>query len=207
MRIALDFDGVLSDCGSLKSEHAKRMYGVDIPPERFKKELVVKELAGGAGLLTMAEYQALQDEVYGNPEVGMTMKPVEGMKLYVPRLLDEGHHLHIVTSRSGPMLDIAAEWAKLHGLDVGFTGVGHGKSKAAALEGFDLYADDDLDKLEPVVDVVPHRFLFTWGYNLHLDAADVARRVADWHELYGAIQAVQAEAPSAGENAEEEALF
>ena len=41
MKIGLDFDGVISDCGKLKSDSAKKLYGVDIPSAKFKKEIVV----------------------------------------------------------------------------------------------------------------------------------------------------------------------
>ena len=59
MKIGLDFDGVISDCGDLKSKGAKILYGVDIPPEKFKKELVV-----GQGILTLEQYANLQKQIY-----------------------------------------------------------------------------------------------------------------------------------------------
>lgn len=190
MRIALDFDGVLADCGSLKSKHAKEMFDVDISPERFKRELVVKELGGDKAELTMAQYRELQGVIYGTHEVGLTIEPVPGMKSHLAQLLDEGHYLHVVTSRDGIQLEIAKEWARNHDIDIGFTGVGYGVSKAKAAKGFDLYIDDDLDKLEPLIEVVPHRYLFSWGYNSHLDETDIAVRVESWEEFYGHIQNV-----------------
>jgi len=194
MRIALDFDGVLSDCGALKSAQAKRLYGVDIPSERFKKELVVKDLVGeDEGILTMAEYRVLQEAVYSDFDVGLTMQPVSGMLEYLPRLLNEGHEIRIVTSRDGVRLDVAKAWAEKHALELEFTGVGYGKSKAPATEGFDLVVDDDLEKLEPLVGVVRHRYLFGWGYNAHVDIGDVAIRVNSWEELYSIIQQTHAE--------------
>jgi len=36
MKIGLDFDGVISDCGKLKSDGAKKLYGFDIPSAKFK---------------------------------------------------------------------------------------------------------------------------------------------------------------------------
>ncbi|MEK7660150.1 MAG: hypothetical protein AAB343_03020 [Patescibacteria group bacterium] len=47
MKIGIDFDGVVADCGRLKTLGAKELYGVDIAPEKFKKEIVV-----GEGILT-----------------------------------------------------------------------------------------------------------------------------------------------------------
>lgn len=194
MRIALDFDGVLSDCGALKTQQAKRLFGLDIPTERFKKELVVKELAGEEdGVLTLAEYRKLQDVIYNDPEVGLTMQPVSGMLEYLPRLLNEEHEVRIVTSRDGPKLDIAKAWTANHALELEFTGVGYGKSKASAVTGFDMFVDDDLDKIEPLISIVRHRFLFSWGYNAHVDVGDVAERIGSWEDLYLAIQEIYAE--------------
>lgn len=194
MRIALDFDGVLSDCGALKAIHTKRMFGLDIPCELFKKELVVKELAGEEhGLLTLAEYRELQKAIYCDMEVGLTMEPVESMLEFLPRLINEGHELRVVTSRHGDSLEIAIAWAEKQGLALEFTGVGYGKSKAPATAGFDLFVDDDLDKIEPLIDIVPHRYLFGWGYNEHVDEGDVAKRIEGWEELYLAVQEIHAE--------------
>lgn len=194
MRIALDFDGVLSDCGALKAVHAKRMFGFDIPVEQFKKELVVKELVGEEkGILTLAEYKALKTEIYTNMEIGLTMKPVEGMLEFLPRLINEGHEIRVITSRHGETLEVAMAWTEKQGLSLEFTGVGCGKSKAPATVGFDLFVDDDLDKIEPLMDTVPHRFLFGWGYNEHIEEGDVAKRIESWEELYLAVQEIHAE--------------
>lgn len=185
MRIGLDFDGVISDCGDLKCKAAKRMYGVDIPSSRFKKELVV-----GGGILTYEQYRQLQDTIYGTREYGMLMEPVTGVIEGIGRLRQDGHELRVITSRDGEMLDVAREWATRRGLSIEFTGVGHGASKAGAAEGLDLYVDDDLDKLEPLVGIVPHRVLFSWGYNAHIDVRNVASRVASWEELVGKVTAL-----------------
>lgn len=182
MRIGLDFDGVISDCGDLKCKAAKRMYGVDIPSARFKKELVV-----GTGILTYEQYRQLQDTIYGTREYGMLMEPVTGVIEGIGRLRGDGHDVRVITSRDGEMLQVAKEWAERKGLSLDITGVGHGASKAGAAAGLDLYVDDDFDKLEPLVGVVPHRVLFSWGYNEHVDAGDVAVRVSSWEELVGKV--------------------
>jgi len=190
MRIALDFDGVLADCCSLKSRHAKEMFDVNISPECFKKELVVKEIAGDKAELTLKQYRELQEVIYGTREVGLTIEPVPNMQGHLSKLLDEGHYLHVVTSRVGIQLEIAEEWAREKGIEIGFTGVGYGVSKAKATKGFDLYIDDDLDKLEPLVEIVPHRYLFSWGYNEHMDETDIAVRVGSWEDFYHHVRMV-----------------
>lgn len=184
MKIGLDFDGVISDCGRLKSDGAKKLYGVDIPAAKFKKEIVV-----GEKHLTAEQYRNLQRIIYGTREIGFLMKPVDGVLYYLPRLVAGGHTVLIVTSRGEVELQIAREWSVSHGLQLEFVGVGYNNSKAEAAAGLDFYVDDDLDKLEPLVGVVPHRFLFSWGYNAHVDVGTIAKRVASWEELHRIIQA------------------
>ncbi len=183
MKIGLDFDGVISDRGKLKSDGAKKLYGVDIPPAKFKKEIVV-----GEKHLTAEQYRELQKVIYGTREIGFLMEPVDGALNYLPRLIADGHTVLIITSRGKVELEIAKEWSIRQGLQLDFVGVGYGNSKAEAATGLDLYVDDDLDKLEPLVNVVPHRFLFSWGYNTHIDVGTTARRIASWGELHRTIQ-------------------
>ena len=183
MKIGLDFDGVISNCGKLKSDGAKNLYGVDIPSAKFKKEIVV-----GEGLLTAEQYRELQKVIYGTREMGFLMEPVDGALDYLPCLLANGHTILVITSRGEVQLEIAKEWCIRQGLQLDFVGVGYGNSKAGAAAGLDLYVDDDLDKLEPLVSVVPHLLLFSWGYNIHIKVDSVAKRVASWGELYHTIQ-------------------
>ena len=184
VNIGLDFDGVISDCGRLKSEGAERLYGITIPPEKFKKEIVV-----GEGHLTLDEYRELQRIIYGTREYGLLMEPVEGALLYIPRLVQDGHSVTVITSRGPTELEIAKEWSAREGFTLELIGVGGDVSKAdaATKADLDVYADDDLDKLEPLVGIVRNRFLFSWGYNAHIDVRNVATRVASWEDLYEAI--------------------
>src|SRR3989338_259968 len=117
MKIGLDFDGVISDCGTLKSEGAKLLYGVEIPSERFKLELVVD-----AGILTLEQYRNLQREIYDNRTIALTMVPVDGVLEFLPKLQQEGHDLKIVTSRGESESQIAREWLKMKGLDLHLVG-------------------------------------------------------------------------------------
>lgn len=188
MKIGLDFDGVIADCGKLKHDGAKKFYGVDIPPAKFKKEIVV-----GEKYLTAEQYRELQRIIYRTRETGLLVESVDGALHYVPRLVIEGNAVLIITSRNREVkLEIAKEWFahQFQGLPLDFISVGPHNSKARAAAGLDLYVDDDLGKLALLVGVVPHRFLFSWGYNASIDAGSIARRVASWEELYHAIQAL-----------------
>lgn len=174
-----------SDCGKLKSEGARKLYGMEIPSELFKKELVV-----GSGRLSAEQYRKLQRVIYGTREVGLLMQPVDGMLLYLPKFLEDGDTVVVVTSRDEAELEIAKEWCGNHGLSLEFVGVGYGGNKAQAVTGLDVYVDDDLDKLEPFVGVVPQLFLFSWGYNQHVNEAGIATRVSSWSDLYARIRAL-----------------
>jgi len=182
MKIGLDFDGVISDCGKLKSDGAKKLYGVDIPSAKFKKEIVV-----GENHLTAEQYRELQRIIYGTREIGLLMKPVDGVLRYLPRLISDGHIILVITSRGAAEQEIDKEWSVRRGLKLDFVSVGYGESKAKAAVGFDIFVDDDLDKLEPLVGVVSRRFLFSWGYNVHVNVCSVAERVVSWEKLYSII--------------------
>ncbi len=183
MKIGLDFDGVISDCGKLKSDGVKRLYGIEIPPDKFKTEIVV-----GQGFLTLEQYRSLQKQIYGTREIGLLMKEVDGVIYYTQRLASEGHSLRIVTSRGTQESEIAREWMGRVGLNLPLIGIGGGVRKTEACCGLDVYMDDDLEKLEPLIGVVPHRFLFSWGYNQHVEAPKtIAKRVFSWKDFYEEI--------------------
>ena len=187
MRIGLDFDGVISNGGQLKSDGAKLLYGVEIPPERFKKEVVV-----GEGILTLGQYRHLQEQIYDTREIGLTrLLPVDGVLEFVPKLQQEGYDLLVVTSRGERGSEIAQEWMKQKGLDLHLVGVGGGVSKADACKGLDVYVDDDLDKLKLLVGSVPHRYLFSWDYNRHVRVPqEIAKRIESWQHFYNEISSL-----------------
>ena len=119
MKIGLDFDGVISDCGKLKSDSAKKLYGVDIPSAKFKKEIVV-----GEKHLTMEQYRELQKTIYGTREIGFLMEPVDGVLHFLPRLVADGHIVLGVTSRGEVELEIAKEGSTRQGGQLEVVGVG-----------------------------------------------------------------------------------
>ncbi len=183
MKIGLDFDGVIADCGKLKSESAKKLYKVDIPPEKFKIELVVEQ-----NILTLEQYRHLQKQIYETTELGICMEPVRDAFNYIERLQHQGNNLKIVTSRNPSGCAIAQAWLKRHSVSLPICGVGNGIPKTTACQGLDVYVDDDLDKLEPLSNIVRYRFLFSQGYNEHVQTNRTASRVANWRELYCRIR-------------------
>ena len=115
------------------------------------------------------------------------MKPVWGVRTYLKRLAGDEHELAIVRMRTGKSQELAEKWMENQNLPlVPFIEVGWGenRSKAPYLRGFDVFLDDDLDRLEPVAGIVPHLFLFSWGYNLMENESGIATRIHSWKEFY-----------------------
>lgn len=182
MKIGIDFDGVISDCGDLKSVVAEKLYGIKVPSARFKKELILAD-----GILTLEQYRQLQKLIYGTREYGFLMKPVEGALKYIALLTANGHSVVVITSRQNKELEVAREWCEKIGLSIKFIGVGYGNPKTDAARGLDVFVDDDLDKLEPLEGIVPHLFLFRWGYNAHIDPHPTASLIHSRKELHTTI--------------------
>ncbi len=182
MEIGLDYDGVIADPSKAKSEQAKKMYNVDISPDMFKKELIVPKF------LTKEQYRLVQKEVYENKDLGLSMPPVPAALDYLPRLLKELHMITVITSRYKDSSDVAQEWLIKNDLFVPVIGVPYPLPKTEACKGLDIYVDDDLDKLEPLVGIVENRYLFSWPYNKHNNPGSIAKRVDSWQQLYFEIQ-------------------
>jgi len=191
MKIGLDFDGVIADCGALKSAGAKELFGVDIPPAKFKKEIVTGTAPGYPQLLTPDQYRAVQKWIYGTP-FGLAMQMLPGLKEGLEALRRMGNELAVLTLRGEEdnTLQIAQQWMRIQGLKLPMVGLGHSKKKdeAARQMKLDVYIDDDLEKLVPLVGVVAHRFLMSWGYNEGDDEGTVARRVTSWPEFVEQIR-------------------
>jgi 5' nucleotidase, deoxy (Pyrimidine), cytosolic type C protein (NT5C) len=182
MNIGLDFDGVIANCGALKSTYAKQLYGIDISPTQCKKELVITH-----NILSIEQYQVLQTIIYETEEVGLLMPPVPDALNHIAALLSAGHSLKIVTSRRHQGLTVAEHWLQQHTLNIPIVGCGLDANKAFACTGLDVFIDDDLEKLIPLQQTVPHRYLLSWGYNTHEQAEPVACRVASWSDFYSHI--------------------
>ncbi len=182
MKIGLDFDGVIANNNKLKSEAAKLLFDLDIPPDRFKKEILVEE-----NILTLNQYRKLQKFIYDPEErSNLKMDPVEGVLTYLPKIISEGYEILVVTSRSKDSIPFMKTWSKNINLNLNFIALGYGKSKKSATADLDLYVDDDLDKLLDLT--TPNRILFSWKYNSHLTDLGTIKRVDSWNELYNFIK-------------------
>lgn len=179
MKIGLDFDGVISDCSELKSRMAKSLYGVDIPPGKFKKEIVV-----GEKFLTLEQYRSLQKQIYNTREIGLTMKEVPGAISGINTLLKQ-HEVVIITSRETEAADIAREWLMRRDVNIPILSVEYGADKIIARD-CSVFIDDDMDKLLPLIGHVPNLFLFGWEYN-QTDSHQEIKRIGSWEEFLQAV--------------------
>tara|TARA_Y100000310_G_scaffold208118_1_gene208648 strand:+ start:9488 stop:10051 length:564 start_codon:yes stop_codon:yes gene_type:complete len=182
MKIGLDFDGVITNLGTLKSKVAEKLFGVNVPENKFDKEYVIKN-----NILTDHQYSLLQDFAYIEKEALSFMHPVRGAIVNIKKLLDDGHTLKIVTGRSGKMLTNAKEWLDTNNLSLEIVGVGFKGSKEKELKGFDVFVDDYLFQLYQIKDSVPNRFLFSWEYNEGYHSDGIAERIHSWTGLYKRI--------------------
>lgn len=185
MKIGLDFDGVISNCGLLKQKTALKYFNINVPAEKFKKEFVLNNK-----LLTPDQYHDLQSLIYENWEVGYHMRPVRGALKYISKLILEKYEIIVITSRQGKSLEIAERWSKQFDLNLIFKGVGYGVSKAESADSCTVFVDDDIDKLEQLVEIVPYRYLFSWGYNQFANTRFITDRAHSWADLYRKIKQI-----------------
>jgi uncharacterized HAD superfamily protein len=192
VRIGIDFDGVITDHGKIKAVHAKRLFGIDVSPDLFKREVIV----GERRLLTNEQYSALQEVVFWDPEIGMAMEAVPGALEYIARIHADGDFQAIVTSRTGRSRDIARDWFGMRmECDLDFYGVGPKASKlhVARQLCLDGMIEDDADKLEPLIGTVPHLFLLEQPYN-RCTCVEGIERIASWEKLYDRLQNIKSAA-------------
>ncbi len=192
MRIGIDFDGVITDHGKIKALHAKRLFGIDVSPDLFKREIIV----GERRLLTDEQYSTLQEVVFWHPEIGMTMEAVPGALEHIARIHADGHFQAIVTSRMERSRDIARDWFGMRmECNLDFYGVGPKASKlhVARQLCLDVMIEDDTDKLEPLIGTVPYLFLLEQPYNRG-NLVDGIKRVASWEEIYDRLQNIKSAA-------------
>lgn len=181
-KIGVDFSGVLANFNLAKTQCASELFGVECPPQMFKRKRVVPNL------LSDEQYEQIQKLTYG-PEYGSRLAPVPGVVDCLRGLSLEGHKLYVITSRRGAELRVAEEWWKRtsDGVPMEFIGTGKGKSKGPAVRelGLDVLVDDDLRKLIQVSEeaVGTLLFLFSWCYNAHKKLPDRVHRLSSWEQF------------------------
>ncbi|MGB2761959.1 MAG: HAD hydrolase-like protein [Minisyncoccales bacterium] len=185
MEIGLDFDGVIIDREKLLMQAAEYLYRIKLSPKILKREILIE-----SGILTKEQYNQLGRQIFETEEWGLRMKPVQGVLEYLSKLQIDRHKIKIITSRGDIASDIAREWLKQKGIEnIPVISVGYKNSKIEACQGLDIYIDDDLDKVESLVGVVPFLFLFSWPYNERSPInSSIIQRVYSWKHFYSEIE-------------------
>jgi uncharacterized HAD superfamily protein len=181
IKIGLDFDEVIANSHVLKPKLAKEMFGVEISPEDYRREIVLPR-----GWLTSEQYEAVSREVFsGNHPI----EPVKDSLRYIRILLDQGYDLRVVTSRINKALQVSERWMEECELkEIPIVGVGYGVSKVKACHGLDVFVDDDVSKLLPLVGLVKHLLLFSCPQNVRDATPKGIWRVGSWGEVYDYIR-------------------
>ncbi|MDP2586380.1 MAG: hypothetical protein Q8P32_01225 [Candidatus Komeilibacteria bacterium] len=175
----MDCDKVILDPDPQKAALAKELFGIDILPEQCKREVAVP------GILTLEQYREIQKTLFYNWEMSKGILPVPGAVDYVRMLMDSGHFIKVITSRTGEALEIAQRLCRQHGLEIfDWQGVGHDVSKKEAAKGLDVYVDDDYDKLEDLIGIVPNLILFAWPANQGITLDPRIIRIEGWENLF-----------------------
>ena len=172
LKVATDFDDVCVDTQGLEAVAARYF---------FKKE---------PHLLLYEEQRAITWWASAT-DYALNVQPLEGAVEYLHLLRQEGNKRQVVTSRDGTFLEKAREIATLHNFALPFHGVGHKKSKAPALRGWDVFIDNEPEKLVDLADIVPHRLLFSRPDNEKCLLPPGVVRVSSWKEIYAYIHQVQ----------------
>lgn len=182
MDIGVDLDGVVIDSHAVKPLLAKTMFGVDISPEDC-----TRESASRLGLLTVDQYNAVSRQTY--QQNNFPMDEIHQACHYINLLRAESHNIRAVTSRSNAdgALHQALLWLSARNLNIPVTGVGYGKPKTEACQGLDMFIDDDLEKLLPLVGQVLHLLLFSSPTNRQHAVPTGIHRVDSWWEVYNYI--------------------
>lgn len=174
MNIGLDFDCVIADTGVMKQTVAREMFGVEVPLDLCSKERIVE-----AGL-TPEQYELVLKETYKRTP---RLDPVKD-SLFYTTLLKGDNKLKIITSRDGELLSLASKWLSGRSFRIPIEGVGRGNSKQPACSGLDVFIDDDLDKLLPLVGSVKHLLFFRWPFNKHKTLPQGIQAVESWWDIY-----------------------
>jgi hypothetical protein len=177
MEIGLKFDGVVANSHLVKAFIAKERFGVDITAEQFRRGLVLTD-----GLLKREQYKEVERLVMdGSYPIPM----VPEARMYLPLLSRYGNSVCIIVNDEREELDFANKWLAGRDLyDLSIFGASLGFPNREIHDGLDVYVDDNLEKLLPLVGLVPELIFFAQQGNGFEKEPECITRVASWPELY-----------------------
>ncbi len=189
--IGLDFDGVLSRIDTLVEIGMIDVLNRRVPRNRARYEYLIAD-----GHATHDEYWEVIHQICRKDDYIPYMVPVEGMQTYLPRVLSVVQPLKatVITARRHPEgSGLAERWLKKLSINLPVIGVNTdnaSRCKSEFVTGYDVFVDDDPENLEVMKEIVPHRYLFRWEYNLHDPIPAGVTPVDSWKVLHDHICAV-----------------
>jgi hypothetical protein len=176
MEIALKFDGVVANSHLVKATIAKERFGIDIPVEQFRREIVLE-----SGLLTREQYEEV-DRLVLDGSYPIPMVP--GAILYLPLLLGR-NSISIIIKNGGEEQIFVNKWLVGHELyDSLIFSAENAFPKRGAYGGLDVYVDDNVAKLLPLMGQVPNLIFFARQCCQSEEEPECITRVSSWVELY-----------------------
>jgi hypothetical protein len=186
-KVGLDFDGVLWNFAELKHRVLYDLYGRTMKPGRETYHFMIAD-----GVVNVEEYWELVTVLCATTRYLHHMTPLPGMSTYLPhiRTLSRDTEFRVVTLRPPAGAVVAQQWIDSHCLGVKVESANTAGSKGPHADGLHVFVDDTLEHLHEVRGIVPHRFLFSWGYNSHETVGEGIIRVYSWKELYAHLRVI-----------------
>jgi uncharacterized HAD superfamily protein len=184
LNIGIDFGGVIADEGKYRVKAAKKMYDIDVPlSECMKHKIISKDY------LSYEQYQALKKWIYESEETYcFLLQPIAGAIKCLKVLSELGHSCKILTNRHGKTFKFTKKWIQNHSINIDLlSSNGGSKNAIARQENFDVFIDDDIEKLLELVGIVPHLYLMSWPYNQDQQLLDEVKPVSSWKKFYEEI--------------------
>jgi len=189
LRIGLDFDGVIANTPALRAAVANELFGKDLPSGCLLNKRYILEKK----YLSIEEYAEMEAAIYvENSSWHPKLALMPGAKEGIRHLLNDGHDVCCITSRTPIAVELARIWIERQEIHVPIFSLGgrEGKLHAVKKHGREVYIDDDLDYLKPMVGEIPHLFLYTWEYNKDTNPAPEIIRVGSWSDFLERIGSI-----------------
>lgn len=164
--VSLDFHGVLAANRDTEARLLEERKGIVIPAHcRRRADIVGKEfptVKGKTAVVTLEEFEAMRDELYGNPTLfAMQVPPMQGAKEGFQQLQRAGHLVRIVTnageghpreghSERGRHKERIRSWLRWQGLHLCDANLHVGGSKTQWYDESDIAFDNELGHLKAV---------------------------------------------------------
>lgn len=181
MIIGVDYNGMVADTRKVSAQIAREFFNCRVDPQDFKRSKVV-----GKGL-TNDQYDFVKREVYNNWEYLTQVEPLAGALDGLSSLQKQGHILNIISNKTQAEREIMLQWLHHNGqnLDleqIELAVVDIGKSKFEEVKNLDIYIDNEVAKLQQIIQGAVFRMPHLIHFNTD-NHQSISR--SEWLELFG----------------------